>query len=278
VFHQSDPAPRPSRSLPITITILSILLWAALVAISQAFVVFSQPVTGEGAEYLLMVLVKYYPLVALGALAVGLLLGDARGYLAVIATSLPPLLLGLLVLQMFLSHDVDWDTYENAEQEAFMRASAFGSARDIRERVAAGANPDMAGQNGNNPLLVAYRRDNRDTFAALLEAGADPNVLPRDGTQHNIAFAIIEDLDDTGRRRKYFELLLPHSSTESMEDAAGMLEEHNRRQHVIGDRARREELIRQLQARGIDFDAAFARLEAERTERLERAVPSAADQ
>jgi len=215
------PRPHPSRNLPIAITILSILPWAA---------------------------------------------------------SLPPLLLGLLVLQMFSSHDVDWDTYENAEQEAFMRASAFGSAREIRERVAAGGNPNMAGQNGNNPLLVAYRRDNRDTFAALLEAGADPNVLPRDGTQYNVAFAIIEDLEDTGRRRKYFELLLlPHSSTENMEEAAGMLEEHNRRQHVIGDRAQREELIRQLKARGIDFYAAFATIEAERTERLERAGPSAAD-
>jgi ankyrin repeat protein len=49
---------------------------------------------------------------------------------------------------------------------------------------------------GNNPLLVANRRDNRDTFAALLDAGADPDVLPRGSTQYNVAFAIIEDLDD----------------------------------------------------------------------------------
>jgi len=343
VIHQADPAPRTSRALPIAITILSILLWAALVAITQAFVVFSQPVTGEGTEYLLIFLVKYYPLVALGALAVGLLLGDARGYVAVTAASLPPLLLGLLVLQMFLSHAVDWDTYQSAEQEAFMRASASGSARDIREQVAAGASPNMAGENGNNPLLAAYRRDNRDTFAALLGAGADPNVLPRDSTQYNIAFALIEDLGDTGKRRKYFELLLehgldvnlgddfgrlihkaassddpqylpmligrgadanakgpalpppiaaatmfahydkallllPHSSTENMEEAAGILEEHNRRHHIIGDRDQREELVRQLKARGIDFDAAFTKFEAERQERLERAFSPAGEQ
>jgi hypothetical protein len=73
----------------------------------EAFVVFSRPVAGEGAEYLLMVLVKYYPLVALGAL-------------------------------VFRSHAVDWDTYENAGQEAFMRASAFGSASDIREHAGGG--------------------------------------------------------------------------------------------------------------------------------------------
>jgi ankyrin repeat protein len=236
---------------------------------------------------------------------------------------------------------VDWDTYENPGQEALMRASAFGSARDIREQVGAGANPNMAGQSGNNPLLAAYRRDNRDTFAALLDIGADPNVLPRESTQHNVAFAIIEDRDDIDRRRGYFDLLLahgldpnlgddfgrliheaassddpqylrmlidrgvdananrpwspistatmfahydkallllPYSSLENMEEAAGMLEERARRQHFIGDRDLREELIRQLKARGIDFDVAFAKLEAERKQRLEQALPPAGKQ
>jgi hypothetical protein len=68
-------------------------------------------------------------------------------------------------------------------------------------------------------------------------------------------------------------LLLPHSSVESMTEAAGILEEHNRRQHFIGDRARRQELIGQLKARGIDFDEAFSKLEAERKQRLEQALP-----
>jgi hypothetical protein len=59
---------------------------------------------------------------------------------------------------------------------------------------------------------------------------------------------------------------------------AGMLEDHHRRQHIIGDRDPREELIRQLKARGIAFDATFANVEAERKEHLERAFPPAADQ
>ena len=197
----------------------------------------------------------------------------------------------------------------------------------------------MAGRNGNNPLLVAYRRDSMDTFAALLAAGADPNFLPGNSTQYNVAFAIIEDLDDVDRRRRYFELLLehgldvdlgddfgrliheaassndpeylpmligrgadpnvkapwspigtatmfahfdkallllPYSSTENIEEAAAMLEDGNRRQHVIGDRDQRRELIRQLKARGIDFDAAFAKFDAYRQERLERAFPPTA--
>lgn len=341
VFQQANPAPRSRRALPIAITILSILLWAGLVALTQAFVVFSQPVTGEGTEYLLMVLVKYYPLVALGALAIGLLLADARGYVAVAAALLPPAMLGVLVLLVFRSQAVDWDNYENRGQESFMRASASGSARDIREQVGGGADPNMAGQNGNNPLLAAYRSDNWDAFVALLEVGADPNVLPRGRTQYNIAFAIIEDLHDIDRRRRYFELLLahgldpdlgdhfgrliheaassddpqylrwlvdrgadanakgpwspisaatmfahydkallllPHSSPENMAEAAGILEERNRRQHYIGDRDRREELIRQLKVRGIDFDEAFSKLEAERKQRPEQALPPAGDQ
>ena len=341
MFQQIKPAPRSSRALPIAITILSILLWAGLVLLTHAFVVFSQPVTGEGTEYLLVVLVKYYPLVALGALAVGLLLADARGYLPLAAASLPPVVLGVLVLLIFRTDAVDWDTYENPGHKALMRASAFGNARDIREQVGAGANPNMAGQSGNNPLFVAYRRDNRDTFAALLDIGADPNVLPRDSTQYNVAFAIIEDLDDINRRRRYFALLLehgldpnlgddfgrliheaassddpqylrmlldrgadanakdpwspisaatmfahydkallllPHSSVESMTEAAGILEERNRRQHFIGDRDLREKLIQQLKARGIDFDAAFSKLEVERQQRLEQALPPAGEQ
>jgi alkanesulfonate monooxygenase SsuD/methylene tetrahydromethanopterin reductase-like flavin-dependent oxidoreductase (luciferase family) len=153
VFQQANRAPRSSRPLPIGITLISILLWAVFVTLSQAFLVFSQPVTGEETEYL---------------------------------------------------------------------------------------------------------RDNLDTFAALLDAdlGDDFGRLIHEAASS----------DD------------PHSSVEGMEEAAEILEEHTRRQHIIGDRDQREELIRQLKARGIDFDEAFANFETDRQERLDRAFPSARDQ
>lgn len=47
-------------------------------------------------------------------------------------------MLGLLVLQVFRGHVVDWDTCESAEREAFMRASSARSRRQPASSLAAG--------------------------------------------------------------------------------------------------------------------------------------------
>ena len=130
----------------------------------------------------------------------------------------------------------------------------------VRELLSAGANPNLADENGTVPLMVALERQNLGILRLLLEAGADPNVIDRRSGQTPLMKAV-----DKSRRHQELELLLKHGARPNLitpegKSALDVLDlEYNRQ------RAARNEGLKLLKQRGFKI-----RLIAPTTEQIKQ--------
>jgi TPR repeat protein len=73
------------------------------------------------------------------------------------------------------------EVYSDPKMQELAAAGARGDVKTIDRLVAEGVNVNSVGANGVTPLYWAYYAFNKEGFKRLLEQGADPNTVVKDG-------------------------------------------------------------------------------------------------
>jgi hypothetical protein len=108
------------------------------------------------------------------------------------------------------------DYFESELQVDLAQAAASGNVSKIEKLVKKGADVNAQGRDGMTPLFWALIKQNKKGFQALLEQGADPNVITtrENGEKASILhFAAIMDDSD------YLRLMLEHGANANVVDA-----------------------------------------------------------
>jgi ankyrin repeat protein len=141
-----------------------------------------------------------------------------------------------------------WDKLATKADKEFILACGRDEPARVEALIARGANVNLSGEAGNNPLLAAYTGKRWDNFIALLAAGADPNRLPAGSLHYNIAAHLLNDSGDAERER-YLKALFDHGLDPNLKDEYGYLIH----QGVFGDN---QAVLRLLLERGAKADVA----------------------
>lgn len=84
-------------------------------------------------------------------------------------------------------------TFEDEKVVSLVKAADAGEADKVAQLVRQGANPNAVGNNGATPLLWALNARNHRGLEALLQAGADPNLLTEKVGNSAMYFASMGD-------------------------------------------------------------------------------------
>lgn len=193
-------------TLSITLAIACVGIWGLLMVMSMAFVIYDQPLSIDDDKFLLYSLIKYYPILVIGTLAIALKFKDNKGLLPFSAAIVPTSLVGFLIFDMTRVSIIDWDSFETPSEQQFIYQSAFGAPDDLAKLRSSIDSLNFTGEAGLSPLLAAYRARNMETFTYLLEQGANTNLMPYDSLQYHVGNYIINDRDQR-QSQQFFEQL-----------------------------------------------------------------------
>lgn len=87
------------------------------------------------------------------------------------------------------------DLFRDSGAKHLAQAAQLGRTAEINALIAKGVNVNARGKFGVTPLLSAWQSDNRAGFAALLDHGANPNVIWRTGDSMMNVIASSRDSD-----------------------------------------------------------------------------------
>ena len=99
---------------------------------------------------------------------------------------------GVLTLERF---------FHDPQVRQLADAAAKGSARKVAQLVAKGVNPNAIGNEGMSPLWWAFAAQNTVGMKALMQAGADPDYVPKGMRDHMLDKAL------TGSNRSTLKLV-----------------------------------------------------------------------
>jgi hypothetical protein len=195
---------------PLVFGVITTFIWAALMIMSIAFVIYEQPLSLSDPDFLLLFLVKYYPFVMLILYITAVKFKDDRGLLPLASFALPTIVLSFLIFDSFRTSIVDWDEYETARDKDIIYSSAFKSVSTLESLNITKEDANLTGIGGMTPLVASYRGRKYKNFSYLLEIGANPNAIPREKFQYNIANYIIKDFEHDDTSLKYFKVLIDY--------------------------------------------------------------------
>ena len=197
---------------------LKIIPWWMLALFITAFAFDAPGSTSNPGVLVTVAAIWSYPLfpIACSLASVWLAYRGVRRWLVALIGAGPVLLAFLfLIFSIFMLNEGRYDPLEiktitNKEQRQFIKACAHGSVAKVSDLLHRGADPNMTGSTGMNPLLAAYIGRNFEVFQLLLENGANPNKIPASDIYMNVAGYIVGDLKEDWKPDglPYMEMLL----------------------------------------------------------------------
>ncbi len=206
--------------LPVWFNLLSvasaaiILIWP-LTLFSSLFVFDAPNSQQEVKNWLLFSALNGWPLIVVGMIYWGrFLYTHSRKKLAILVTATPLLCLlslGYLFYQDRLEEQWAFSSYQNEHDVALVKAVIDGELGQIDTLFQhQNANLDVLNRNYHSPLVIAYKAQQIDSFAYLLELGAQPNLMHQTKLKTTVAGFILSDRnrDNIATKLDYLNLLI----------------------------------------------------------------------
>ena len=199
-----------SRKSTLILMLVSSGIWASLMLISMAFVVYDTPLSMDDEHFLLAVMLRYYPAIMLLGFIATIRLDDKRGILSSSFFFIPTIVLVALIYNQFRVSIIDGDNFETKSHKEAIYQSAFGNPSSLEPHINELNSVDFSGDKGLTLLLAAYKGRNDKTFDYLLKLGADVNLMPNGKLGYNVANYIIGDFNHDSSSQQYFEKLVTY--------------------------------------------------------------------
>jgi len=146
-----------------------------------------------------------------------------------------------------LGHESDASSppeYRGPARTPLLLAISQGDNEIVQLLIAAGADIDLAGSDGQSPLYMAYYRNRRAAFARLLDAGANPDVCLANGVPLVYGAA-------ANQRRETVDALLQHGARADADLIQTLLETGTTPLHTAAQKGDLNQ-VSQLLATGAD--------------------------